>query len=241
VFVNYEEFFSHQIKQAPSFSIGPFYWFIGDNANMKITAASNNIGELTPFPKNEWVNNSAFFFAENIHTEDSFYVLSALQLAIAKIESLPDEKQGDVRVNIYARMLNAEKIYRWVLIQIPGLYIDKATRNTCGLIMVTDLSHFNFNGRPVMMTLTDKVNNKNEYFHIAKDEMKLINANLPNITKQEQKIFQLMAKGLNTPQISKELNISYSTVENHKRNLRKKTNTKTSAELVHYMMTNNLL
>ena len=41
--------------------------------------------------------------------------------------------------------------------------------------------------------------------------------------------------------IAKELNISYSTVENHKRNLRRKTNTKTSVELVHFMMNNNLL
>jgi len=239
--VNYEDFFSAQIKEAPNFAIGPYYWFIGDNANMLITAASENIGQLTPFTQQEWVNNSAFFFAENIHAEDSFYVLSALQLAIAKIEALPDERQSDVRVNIYARMLNAEKKYRWVLIQIPGLYINKETRGTCGLIMVTDLSHFNFNGRPVMMTLTDKVNNRNEYFHIATEEMKLVNAALPNITRQEQKILQLMAKGFNTPQIVKELTIAYSTVENHKRNLRKKTNTKTAAELVHFVMTNNLL
>jgi hypothetical protein len=52
-FVNYEEFFSTQIKEAPNFAVGPFYWFIGDNANMLITAASDNIGDLTPFPKQQ--------------------------------------------------------------------------------------------------------------------------------------------------------------------------------------------
>jgi DNA-binding CsgD family transcriptional regulator len=187
------------------------------------------------------VNNSAFFFAENIHADDSFYVLSALQLAIAKIEGLPDERQSNVRVNIYARMLNAEKTYRWVLIQIPGLYINKETKGTCGLIMVTDLSHFNFNGRPIMMTLTDKVNNKNEYFHIANDEMKLVNASLPNITKREQDILRLMAKGLNTPKMAAELFLSYHTIEKHKRNLRDKTNTKTSAELMSFVCQHNLL
>ena len=215
--VNYEEFFSNQIKEAPNFAVGPFYWFIGDNTNMRITAASDNISDLTPFSKQEWVNNSAFFFAENIHEDDRFYVLSALQLAIAKIEGMPDERQSNVRVNIYARMLNAEKIYRWVLIQIPGLYINKETRGTCGLIMVTDLWHFNFNGRPVMMTITDKVNNKNEYFNIASDEMKLVIAKLPNITKREQEILKLMARGMNTPKIAESLFISYHTVEKHKK------------------------
>ena len=70
--------------------------------------------------------------------------------------------------------------------------------------------------------------------------MKLVNVALPNITKREQDILQLMAKGYNTPQISKELNIAYNTVENHKRNLRAKTNTKTSAELMNFVCNNNL-
>ena len=91
-----------------------------------------------------------------------------------------------------------------------------------------------------MMTLTDRVNNKNEYYHIASDEMKLVNASLPHITKREQEILHFMAKGFNTPQIVKELMISYSTVENHKRNLRLKTNSKTSAELMNFVCNNNL-
>lgn len=239
-FVNYEEYFATQIKEAHNFAIGPYYWFIGDNANLLITVASDNIGDLTPYNKEEWTNKPTLFLVENIHPDDAFYVLSALQLAIEKIVQLPTERQSHVRVNVYARMLNRAKEYRWVLIQIPGLYVNKEKSTTCGLIMVTDLSHFNFNGRPIMMTLTDKVNNKNEYYHIAANEMKLVNVALPNITKREQDILQLMAKGYNTPQISKELNIAYNTVENHKRNLRAKTNTKTSAELMNFVCNNNL-
>lgn len=239
--VDYEQYFKVQIDGAPNFAIGPYYWFIGDNFNMTITAASNNIRDLTPFTQQEWVHNSPLFFAENIHPEHSFYVLSAIQLAVEKIEQLPDERQAFVRVNIYAKMLDAQREYRWVLIQVPGLYINRETRATCGLIMVTDLSHFNFDGRPIMMTLMDRFNNKSEYYHIAKDEMKLVGAKLPHITKREQEILQLMTKGMNTPSIVAALNISYNTVENHKRNLRQKTNTKTSAELVHFVMANNLL
>jgi DNA-binding CsgD family transcriptional regulator len=239
-FVNYEEYFATQIKEARNFAIGPYYWFIGDNANLLIKVASDNIGDLTPFSKEEWTNKPTLFLVENIHPDDAFYVLSALQLAIEKIVQLPTERQSHVRVNVYARMLNAAKEYRWVLIQIPGLYVNKEKSTTCGLIMVTDLSHLNFNGRPIMMTLTDKVNHKNEYYHIAENEMKLVHVALPNITKREQDILHLMARGFNTPQIVEELNISYNTVENHKRNLRAKTNTKTSAELMNFVCSNNL-
>lgn len=237
---NFKEYFKVQIEEAPSFAIGPYCWFIADNANFTIANASENIGDLTPLAQKDWEGQPAMIFAENIHEEDRFYVLSAFQLAVEKIEQLPPERRKHVKVNIYNRMLNAQRNYRWVLMQIPGLYINDVTRATCGLIMITDLSHFNFNGRPIMMTLVDNVNNKNEYFHIASNEMKLEKAQLPNITKREQEILRLMAKGMNTPKIAAELFLSYHTVEKHKRNLRQKTNTQTSAELMNYVCVNNL-
>ncbi|MDN3588950.1 helix-turn-helix transcriptional regulator [Pedobacter aquatilis] len=240
--INYEAFFETQIKEAHNFAIGPYYWFIGDNANMLITVASQNIGELSPFSKADWENKSAFFFVENIHPDDSFYVLSAIQYAMDRIIELPTEKQDNIRINIYARMLNAQKAYRWVLIQMPGLYVNSQNLTTCGLMMVTDLTHFNFNERPILMTLVNVIDGKTEYYHLAMgDIVTLKNVNLPSITKREKQLLNLMLRGFNSPKIADELNISYSTVENHKKNLRTKTNTKTSAELVHFVMSNNLV
>lgn len=240
--INYEAFFETPIKQAHNFAIGPYYWFIGDNANMLITVASNNIGELSPFGKTEWENKSAFFFVENIHPDDSFYVLSAIQYAMDRIIELPSNQQSNVRINIYARMLNADRIYRWVLIQMPGLYVNNQNLTTCGLMMVTDLTHFNFNERPILMTLVNVIDGKTAYYHLAMGEVLTVkNVGLPHITKRERQLLNLMLRGLNSPKIANELCISYSTVENHKRNLRKKTGTKTSVELVHYVMSNNLL
>lgn len=240
--INYEAFFEIQIKEAHNFALGPYYWFIGDNANMQITVASHNIGDLSPFSKAEWENKSALFFVENIHPEDSLYVLSAIQYAMDRIIELPPDQQSNIRINIYARMLNAQKVFRWVLIQMPGLYVNNDNLTTCGLMMVTDLAHFNFNGRPILMTLVNVINGKTEYYHLALgEELTLKNVELPNITKRERQLLNLMLRGLNSPKIAKELCISYSTVENHKRNLRRKTNTKTSVELTHFVMNNNLL
>jgi len=240
--VNYKAFFENYIRGAHNFAIGPYYWFIGDSANMLITAASDNINELTPFTKSEWENKSAFFFVENLHPEDSPYVLSAIQFATDRIVSLPKERQQDVKINIYARMLNAKNTYRWVLIQMPGIYVNNENLTTCGLMMVTDLTHFDFDKRPVLMTLVDIVNGKTEYYHLAMGEgVTAKNIKLPHITKRERQLLNLMLRGLNSPEIAKDLSISYSTVENHKRNLRRKTGTKTSPELVHFVMSNNLL
>ncbi|MCP9765290.1 LuxR C-terminal-related transcriptional regulator [Lacihabitans soyangensis] len=238
---DFVSYFQNQIEEASNYAIGPYFWFIGDNSTLMITAASQNINELTPYQHEAWTKGNTFFFAENIHPDDRFFVLSAFKLAVEKIELLPLERQSSVRLNIYARMLNAKAEYRWVLIQMPRLYINEKDRTTVGFILVTDLSHLEFLKRPTLMTLTDKVNNQNQYFHIAEDLKELVVADLPNITKREQEIVNLMAKGLNSPAISEKLYLSYHTVENHKRNLRKKTNTKTSAELIDYVWRNNLI
>ncbi len=240
--VDYETFFEPTIKEAHNYAIGPYYWFIGDSANMLIIAASDNINELTPFAKSEWENKSAFFFVENIHPEDSPYVLSAIQFATDRIVGLPAQRQQDVKINIYARMLNAKKEYRWVLIQMPSIYVNSENLTTCGLMMVTDLTHFNFDRRPILMTLVDIIDGKTEYYHLAMGEGLIAkNIKLPHITKRERQLLNLMLRGLNSPMIANELCISYSTVENHKRNLRRKTNTKTSVELIHFVINNNLL
>lgn len=238
---NFEDFFNKQINDASNYATGPYFWFIGNNNEMKIVAASKNINELTPHSHQTWSNASAFFFAENLHEEDRFYVLSAISLAVNKIEELPKKRQSDFRVNIYARMLDSRNDYRWVLIQMPKLHIDNKTQSNCAIIMVTDLSNIVFDKKPVLMTITDRINNQNMYYSIAENEMKLVNIDLPNITKREQEILKLMAKGLNSPEISSKLFLSYHTVENHKRNLRTKTNTKTSVELMNYVWQNNLI
>ncbi|MCP9755053.1 LuxR family transcriptional regulator [Lacihabitans sp. CCS-44] len=238
---DFEEYFEKQIEEASNYAIGPYFWFIGDNSTLMITAASQNIRELTPHRHEVWTKGNTLFFAENIHPDDRFFVLSAFKLAVEKIEQLPTERQTSVRLNIYARMLNLKAEYRWVLIQMPRLYINEQDRTTVGFILVTDLSHLEFVKRPTLMTLTDKVNNQNQYFHIASDLTELVVVDLPNITKREQEILTLMAKGLNSPAISEKLCLSYHTVENHKRNIRRKTETKTSAELIDYVWRNNLI
>ena len=82
---NFEDFFSKQINDATIFATGPYFWFIGNNSEMKIVAASKNVSELTPFSNERWTKSNAYFLVENLHHDDSFYVLSALSLAVKKI------------------------------------------------------------------------------------------------------------------------------------------------------------
>jgi DNA-binding CsgD family transcriptional regulator len=237
--VDYAAYFKPYIAQAVNFAVGPYFWFIPDQADMTIVAASENTKQLSPYKPEEWVGQDANFWANNIHPDDRYYVLSASMLAAEINESYTRERSDKMRINIYCRMLDAKSNFRWVLIQFPNRYFDDENRIASTWIMITDLGHLKSNISH-MMTVIDTSNNENQYFSVSLQTKELSAIDIPQITKREQEVLQLMARGLNSPEIAKELHISPYTAEQHKRNLRKKTGTKTSAELMGFVCKNNL-
>ena len=238
--VDYLAYFQPYLEKIENFAIGPFFWFIPDNTKMKILAASENISQLTPyaeFTEDHWDITVVEDFANIIHPDDRNYVLSAIQIAMETIEITPSEKLQHLKFNIYGRFLDAHHHYRWALIQFPAFYVTERVDSV--IVLVTDLSHLDMINAP-LLTISDFSNKSFQYFKVLIDTRKLIAMDMPAITKREQEIIRLMAKGLNSPQIADFLNISYSTVENHKKNLRVKTKTKTSAELMNFVVRNNL-
>lgn len=238
--VNYSAYFEPHIAQIINYAVGPYCWFIPDNRLMKIIGASDNMRQLTPFTKEEWLGQGAEFFANNTHPDDCYYLLSATALGAEIHEKLPPENRSSVRVNIYCRMLDTNHNYRWTLVQYIAHYFNEEGRIESTLCLMTDLSHFKMIESP-MMTVIDNHNKKHQYFKVIVSDKNILPIALPRITKREQEILQLMIRGLTSPEIANKLFISYHTVENHKRNLRQKTATKTSVELMHFVMNNNLL
>ena len=61
------------------------------------------------------------------------------------------------------------------------------------------------------------------------------------LTTREQVILTWIAKGLSSKEVARKLNISYRTVEAHRRNIRAKLNIETFAELVRYAVNHGLV
>lgn len=232
--------FEPYIKQAANFAVAPHCWLIPNQENMTLIAASDNIRLLTPYTKKEWINKDSFFWMNTIHPEDQGFVAASIAMMV-KVQEAMTEKQADsIRINIYCRMLDANSKFRWVLIQFPKNYFNSMGQISSTLILTTDLSHLEIELK-CKATVIDATNNKFNFFSTSHETQKLIPLNVPSISKREHEIIILMTKGLNSPEIAEKLFISYHTVENHKRNLRQKTKTKTSAELIHYIWSHNLI
>lgn len=233
-------YFEPYIKMAEQFAVAPYFWLIPNQKDVTLVATSDNIRTLTPFSKEEWINQDSFFWINSMHPDDQGFLGAAISMGMKVHENMTEQIADKVRLNIYCRMLDANSKYRWVLIQFPKYYFDNKGQICSTLILTTDLSHLDIELK-CMMTLIDPSKNSFNFYSASIDTQRFIPMDVPNISKREHEILLLMTKGLNSPQIAEKLFISYHTVENHKRNLRQKTKTKTSVELIHYIWSNNLI
>ena len=239
--IDYLAYFKQQIDHVKDFAIGPYYWFIPDNSGPRTVAASESFSQLTPYTVKELIEKSETpqFFAENIQTDDRHYVLSAIQMAMKTSEEYHQKALEVPKFNIYCRMLNASSQFVWRLIQFPAIFFNELGQAEGVFVLVTDLSQISEIKKP-MMTMIDYSQTERQFFTVLIDTRAMQPLLLPKITEREKQVIKLISKGYNNPLIAKELHISINTVQNHKRNLREKTNTKTAAELVNYFFVNSL-
>jgi DNA-binding CsgD family transcriptional regulator len=237
----YLDYFESTILNISNFAIGPYFWFIPDNSSMVFLKVSENCREQSPYTEAEWLNpeDSLTRWTNTIHPEDREFVLSAAQFSMeiaAQFHSLNKE----IKTNIYGRFLNAKHEYCWKLMQVLGYYFDESGICPSVLLCFTDISHLSPQKSPIMTVLSSEGINK-QLFQVIPATRQLISMPTAHLSKREKQIIKLMACGFSTPQIADELSIAYSTVQNHKKNIREKTNTKTAAELINYVITNQLI
>ncbi len=238
--IDFETFFKPSIDEYKNFAVAPYFWLIPNQENMTLVAASDNISSFTPYTKEEWVKKDSLFWLDNIHPDHQGFLCAAISMCVKFEEANKPQTADNLRLNIYCKMLDANSKYRWVLLQFPKKYINAEGKICSTLILTTCLSHLNINLK-CMMTIVDWADNKFEFFTASNKTEGLTQINIAAISKREHEILTLMAKGLNSPQIAEKLFLSYHTVEKHKQNLRQKTSTKTSAELINYVWANNLI
>jgi DNA-binding CsgD family transcriptional regulator len=231
--------FSEIVRQSEKFAIGPFYYFVASFADFKIKLVSDNVQQLSQLSKKQWMETDVEVLFSWCHPDDVDYLLASYTFVNEMVAGLDEEQRTRVKANIYLRYLNASGAYGWTQIQ-PWLYVNTFREIECGLYMCYELSHLSISSMPYL-SIINFIDGETQYFARIDKKMEQVEVDIPSISKREKEILLLMAKGFNTPQVAERLCISYHTVENHKRNLRQKTDTRTSAELVAFAVKYNLV
>lgn len=234
--IDYYKLFAGDIDRIKDFAIAPYFWHISNNYNLKLERVSDNISDFTPYAKKDWLTQDFAFFKELYHIDDRVFLRSAIHFMATTYLGMDALYREGIRFSIQVRMLNKSGVYRWVLMQFAQPVINRKQQIESVLTIFYDLQGMQIRDTPLLSIMDHNISKVTHYIY-TDQQIQPVQISPMILTRREKEIMSLIFKGYNTPQIAKELFISYHTVENHKRNLRQKTNTKTTGELVAFTMT----
>ncbi len=225
--VNFDEIISS------IFSTGPFYYYVIDFVDFKISHLSSSFEEIHGL-KSESVKSINDILSLT-HPDDMGYVSNAEEKALKfMIETVGADKFTRYKGSYNFRLQTADGSYRLFNHQALVLKMDANYKFIKSLNIHTNISH-----------LTKKNNHKFSLIGLA-GEPSYLNLSVYDIqpgigkndfpenvfTKREIEIIKLLAEGFNTKSIAKKLFISPTTAETHRKNILRKSGCENSVKLI---------
>lgn len=180
-------------------------------------------------PASAYVGKSFFVILKFLKIADIYYFIKSAHSIYDYMYSRSPEARMKVKGSMYYNIKNAKKESRTFLHQAKIAMMDDKNTIIYTIHILTDISH-------VMPATTFKTFILDE----SEEESKLIPVKIsdsnmliePMLTKSEKKILTMVSEGLTSRQIAIELSLSEHTINNHKKNILKKTNSKSITEVV---------
>jgi len=239
---DYRIFFSDLISRIHHFALGRFYWNIGSLPESKIVGAGGQLKQLTGHSEEDWLGASPQFALAHFLPEDVPFVMSYVMKFDQYLQQLNISGRENAKASIYARVRTPEGAIKWFCIQYPGFYYNEEGRLIYVLSVCSDISHIKKDNNPPFMSILDTGQGEQQIFlcHDAEEELKP-QSQLPKLSEREREIITLLARGRSSKQISSELFISKSAVDNHRQKLLRKLGASSTAEIIHLAVENGIV
>ncbi|MFM9910183.1 MAG: response regulator transcription factor [Chitinophagaceae bacterium] len=238
--VNPFEIMEPAINHFEKFAIGRYFWFIVDLRNWITVCGGGELESMTSLKKENFFNDDHHKIYEITYSDDIPHVTAFSRYWVNYYLSMPLEHRPYSKMTIYFRIKNAMNNYYWIMVQYSDAIFDSDGNFVYGLVFATDISHLKKEGVPMMSILDTYDGNCQQFF--CSDLKNLTKQNLiHNLSTREREVLQHLAMGCSSKQIASQLNLSVKTIDNHRQNMLHKTNSKSTAELVAYSITNGFL
>lgn len=208
------------------FAIGEFYYYVVNLTNSTISNHHPNLLKLHGLKE----------YPENLkdvidlaHPDDLAFIMKAEEEVVRKIIEVGRESQLYLKSSYCFRMKTANGNYELFHHQAV-LTLEDEDKNLIQSVNIhTNIHHITKkNPNTVLITGIGPLND----FHQIKIEYPLKHIPEMSLTKRENEILALIAKGYSGPEISKMLIISEHTVRTHRKNILAKTDCRNSKELL---------
>ena len=212
-----------QKKLLDIFHVGDYYYFIVNVRKSMIEVMSPEVEKVLGYPSGEL---TLPFLTSIMHPEDLPYYLN-FELAITKfLNNLSGEKLFKYKMQHDFRLKKADGNYLRILNQFVIIQHEK--ENMRKFVINTDISHLKKDHVPVLSFIG--MDGEPSYINVNVEN--IIKPSKPLLTRREKDVLRALAKGMNSAEISDALFISKYTVDSHRKNMLKKTEAKSTTEIL---------
>lgn len=216
------------------FHVGPYYYYIFNCFTADFDYLDDRIQEILGYPKHAV---SPPFIYTKVHPEDWPYVIDFEDKITSFYEGLPADQLLDYKTSYDYRILTNDNKYLRILQQVTVIQAgeDRSIYRTFGVH--TDISHLKKQGSPTLNAM--RLDGQPIFSY--SDKNVFLEPKPVLLTKRELEIVRLIADGASNVLIADSLNISPHTVKTHRKNIKSKTKSTSSAELIKISIENGWL
>lgn len=212
-------------KISSIFHVGPYYYYIFDVPNGQFLYVDPSIHEILGIlPDSLTVTD----FMARIHPQDVVYFLNFENKVSDFFGQLKPDQILKYKVSYDFRIKNSEEEYIRILHQVITINQSKEGHVLQTLGVHTNITHIKKDGEPKLSF----IGLEGEPSFIDVDYRKAFVYNPDKFSAREKEIIRYLCKGSSSHEIAVALFISEHTVRTHRKNILKKADVKSTAELV---------
>lgn len=208
------------------FQVGDYYSFIFNLKRSEFDFVSPQIENILGYPAGTFTLE---LLLHSIHPDDAHWVLSFEHKIVNFFSALSPTQILKYKTRYDYRVRKKNGDYIRILHQVVTIQFDAKTNGLLRTLGVhTDISYLKKEGKPVLSI----IGMEGEPSYIDIDVDKIFAPTKVVISNREKEVLHLLIEGGNSKSIGKTLSISNHTVEQHRKNMLRKTSSTTTAQLV---------
>ena len=210
---------------------GDYYYWILNSKTSSMEYVSPEAEKVLGYPMHLLDLN---FFFNLFHPEDLPYFLNFEMAVAGFLNDLPHEKRMKYKIQYDFRFKKANGDYARILNQIVVLQYEEKESLIRTLGFQTDITHIKKEGKPKLSLIG--LEGEPSYYDI--DVKMRFKPSSEILTRKEKQVLHLLTQGKISKEIGISLSITKTTVDSHRRNMLKKTDCKSTSELVNKAIVN---
>jgi PAS domain S-box-containing protein len=208
------------------FQVGDYCYFIANIVDGKFEYLNSSVFDIYGYNSEEFTNEK---FLSYIHPDDLEIFINCENTIVNFFSQLPPDKIQKYKVHYNYRVRKADGSYINILHQVMTIHSTDEGVIIRTLVSHTDISHLKKDNQSRLSFIG--LDGEPSYIDVA-----IVNSLLKYrkelVTNREKLIIKQLAQGKSSRQIAIEFGISKYTVDTHRKNISKKTDCKSVAELI---------